>query len=326
MRCLVTGSHGFVGRHFVKRLLDEGHEVFGVDKHENQYEVANWMFQPKSLEKFYPYHADIRDWMKQFEPHFDLIIHCAAVVGGRLNIDGDPLSVATNLSIDAEFFNWVVRAKNKPKIIYFSSSAVYPWELQTCTGRVALSEDFVIPQHQLRIGMPDQTYGWSKLSGEVLAQCAVKDYGADVVIYRPFGGYGEDQDLTYPFPAIIKRIVDGENPVMVWGSGDQQRDFIGIDLIVDIVLATMNVLKSGETLNLGTGYGLSFRELARIASDVLNIPLDIVNDASKPEGVFCRVADPYKLQQLYKLPKHPERLLQDGIKKVAAALAGTKNP
>lgn len=274
---------------------------------------------------------DFREWIRDKwidtnrVDNFDLIIHCAAIVGGRLNIDGDPLSVATNLSIDAEFFNWVVRAKNKPKIIYFSSSAVYPLELQTRTGRVALSEDFVIPQHQLRIGMPDQTYGWSKLSGEVLAQCAVKDYDADVLIYRPFGGYGEDQALTYPFPSIIKRIVDGENPVTVWGSGDQQRDFIHINLIVDIVLATMNVLKSGETLNLGTGYGLTFRELARIASDVLKIPLDIVNDSSKPEGVFSRVCDCYKLEQLYPMPDARTRL-EEGIKKVAKALAGIKTP
>ena len=329
MRVLITGGCGFVGRHFTKRLLDEGHDVRNIDNLIAGMKPWDYTALPANGAKFGWNKEDVRDWMRRpgFIPDaFDLIIHCAAIVGGRMNIDGDPLSVATNLSIDAEFFHWVVRAKNRPKIIYFSSSAVYPLDLQSRTNHVALNESYIIPQHQLRLGMPDQTYGWSKLSGEVLAQCAVKDYNADVIIYRPFGGYGEDQDLSYPFPAILKRIVDGENPVTVWGSGDQQRDFIHIDLIVDIVLETMNVLKPGETLNLGTGYGLTFRELARIASDVLNISLDIVNDLSKPEGVFYRVCDPYRLNELYPMPD-PRTELEKGIKKVAAALLdGTKTP
>lgn len=250
---------------------------------------------------------------------FQLIIHCAAIVGGRLKIDGDPLAVATDLSIDSEFFNWVVRAKNRPKIIYFSSSAVYPLELQQRDCHCSLIEQLVDPPNQSKFSKPDMTYGWSKLSGEVLAQYAVSHYNADVVIYRPFGGYGEDQSLDYPFPSIIKRIVDGENPVTVWGSGDQQRDFIHIEDIVDAVLATMHKLKPGETLNLGTGMGISFRELARIASDVLNMPIDIINDSSKPEGVFARISDPFKLEGLWKLPD-PMPRLKWGIQQVAKAL------
>lgn len=325
MRVLITGGAGFVGRHFATRLFNEGHHITGVD-------IAGWPLQREYswgtvLETRLDFYAgDFRAWMRGVgkSDDFDLIIHCAAIVGGRLNIDGDPLSVATNLSVDSEFFNWVVRAKSKPKIVFFSSSAVYPLELQTRTNHPLLVEQFVIPQHQLRLGMPDNTYGWSKLSGEVLAQCAVKNYGADCVIYRPFGGYGEDQALTYPFPSIIKRIVDGENPVTVWGSGDQQRDFIHIEDIVDAVLATMNVLKPGEALNLGTGMGLSFKNLARIASDVLGIPVDIVNDATKPEGVFARVADVTKLSTLWKIPDPMSRLCE-GIKGVAKhLLTGTK--
>ena len=56
------------------------------------------------------WYADIRDFMRERSADFDLIMHCAAVVGGRLTIDGDPLRVATDLAIDADFFNWVVKA------------------------------------------------------------------------------------------------------------------------------------------------------------------------------------------------------------------------
>ena len=106
------------------------------------------------------------------------MIHCAAIVGGRLKIEGDPLAVATDLSIDAEFFNWVVKAKPK-QVIYFSSSAVYPIELQTRKFGVALNESMVHFNGN-RIGVPDCTYGFAKLAGEFLAKQAIEKYGANI--------------------------------------------------------------------------------------------------------------------------------------------------
>ena len=66
---------------------------------------------------------------EQFWILFDLIVHLAAIVGGRDTIENYPLAVGTDLSIDAEFFNWAVRTKQS-KIIYFSSSAAYPIHFQ----------------------------------------------------------------------------------------------------------------------------------------------------------------------------------------------------
>lgn len=328
MRVLITGGCGFVGRRFARRLLDEGHNIDIVDNMISGVSFWEWVFQPAPSSRGTIHTYDFRDWIKdKWTPEkrpddFDLIIHCAAIVGGRLKIDGDPLAVATDLSIDAEFFNWVVRAKNKPKVVYFSSSAVYPLTCQTQKYHCDLAEN-LLHFNGSTVHLPDMTYGWAKLSGEYLAQFAVKNYGADIVIYRPFGGYGEDQSFDYPFVSIIRRIVTGENPVTVWGSGDQQRDFIHIEDIVDAVLATMNVLKPGEALNLGTGMGLSFKELARIASNVLKIPVDIVNDVTKPEGVFARVCDTKKLACLWAAPD-PMSRLREGILGVAKHLTGTK--
>ena len=100
----------------------------------------------------------MRNWFKHKRNHasnFDLVIHCAAIVGGRLNIDGDPLAVATDLSIDAELYNWIVRGKFLPKLIYFSSSAAYPVELQTKTCNCDLAETH-LSFSSSRISMPDR--------------------------------------------------------------------------------------------------------------------------------------------------------------------------
>lgn len=318
MKILITGGCGFVGRHFAVRFLDDGHHVTCVDNLVSGIEPSRWRIKCRSYvrQNLTFVTADIRDYFKLHpNPQFDLILHLAAIVGGRLKIDGDPLAVATDLSLDSEFFNWVVRLEHKPQVLYFSSSAVYPVELQTRNNHCALSEQLQ-GFASTRVGMPDQTYGFAKFAGEYLAKFAVENYGLNCKIYRPFGGYGEDQSFDYPFPSIIRRIVSGENPVVVWGSGDQQRDFIHIDDIVQAVITTMGYMKPGVVLNLGTGVGLSFRELARIASDVLKKPVNIINDATKPEGVFARVADTYRLFQHWK----PTIPIEEGIKRVARAL------
>jgi nucleoside-diphosphate-sugar epimerase len=314
-RALVTGGQGFVGRNFSRRLRHDGWAVTIVD---DLLAHSDFLIH----EAFYA--QDIREWVRSYAPdHYDLIIHCAAVVGGRLKIDGDPLAVATDLAIDSDFFNWVVKAKNRPKVVYFSSSAVYPIDLQVF--RVTLAESFV-SQGSSRFGRPDMSYGWSKLTGEYLAHLAVQQYGADVAIYRPFSGYGEDQSFDYPFPSIIRRIVNRENPITIWGSGDQCRDFIHIDDVVEAVMQTKDVLAPGDVLNLGSGIPISFRQLVAMAHtecglDTNTYPCDIECDTTKPEGVFYRVADTYKLHQFYK----PKVSLEEGIRRVAAHLKERAN-
>jgi nucleoside-diphosphate-sugar epimerase len=311
MKICITGFVGFVGSHFTRRLLTEGHQVTGVDIRLHKPE---WVRQ--SQQGTFPKMLYIVDDCRRFfkiEPasEYDLIIHCAAVVGGRLNIEGDPLAVATNLSIDAELWNWVCRAKPTPRVIYFSSSAVYPAELQTERLHCVLAEGLV-SLDATRFGLPDQTYGFAKFAGELLARQAVQHYGVEAVIYRPFSGYGEDQSLDYPFPSIIKRVAEREDPITIWGSGDQKRDFIHIDDIVDMVLATYHKMPAGTTLNLGSGEAMSFRRLAELVCWVAGHRAEIVTDPTKPEGVFSRVADTYQMEQWGLKPKVS---LLDGIKR-----------
>ena len=66
-----------------------------------------------------------------------------------------------------------------------------------------LTEDMI--SFDLELGMPDMSYGWAKLTCEYLARLAYEKHGLKSVCYRPFSGYGEDQDDTYPFPSICKR-------------------------------------------------------------------------------------------------------------------------
>jgi len=143
------------------------------------------------------------------------------------------------------------------------------------------------------VGMPDMSYGWAKLTHEYLARLAFEKHTLNSVTYRPFSGYGEDQDDHYPFPSICKRALanKGQQKLTVWGTGYQMRDFIHIEDCVDGVLMTMDKINNGDALNLSTGVFTSFKEFARLAAKTCGYQPEIEGTSNRPEGVFARGGD-----------------------------------
>jgi GDP-L-fucose synthase len=147
--------------------------------------------------------------------------------------------------------------------------------------------------------MPDLTYGWAKLTHEYLGILAAKQYGLKVTTYRPFSGYGEDQSLEYPFPSICKRAIESKETgkMMVWGTGEQSRDFIHIDDVVQAVMSTYSKITDGSALNLCTQRLTTFKELASLACKAAGYNPLISGNSTFPEGVFSRGGDSSKLKQ-----------------------------
>lgn len=292
MKILVTGGSGFVGRNFSKYFLSKGHSVVNVDNFLSgggSRPSSEWL--ENTIGEYLEYNMDCREYFQKntFE-NFDLVLHLAAVVGGRLTIERNPLAVADDLSIDSEFWKWA--SQSKPgHIICFSSSAAYPVRLQSREVRQFLKESDINFDGDL--GMPDLTYGWAKLTHEYLGLLASKQYGLNVTTYRPFSGYGEDQSLDYPFPSICVRAIESRDSerMVVWGTGDQSRDFIHIDDVVAGVIATYPKITDGSALNLCTQRLTTFKELARIACESVGYKPEIKGNSDFPEGVFSRGGD-----------------------------------
>lgn len=312
MKALVTGGAGFVGRHLCKALLEKGWDVTCVDPIVDKtggIDPQGWpLYNPFDYSKFRFLKQDCREFFKTNE-EFDIVFHLAAMVGGRLMIEYDPLAVAEDLAIDADFFRYATRVKPK-KSVFFSSSAAYPISYQRRENYVLLREDMIDFSESL--GMPDLSYGWAKLTGEYLARLAYDRYGLNMVCYRPFSGYGEDQDLSYPFPSICRRAIEfaGSSDLTVWGTGDQMRDFIHITDCVDFVLKSMNSIENGGAINLSTGRLASFKEFAMIAANVVGYSPVITGTSDKPEGVFARGGD-RELQD--KLGLKPTITFEEGV-------------
>ena len=294
---IVTGGCGFVGRHLVRRLLDLGWQVKVVDPVVKQTggisPEAGWpLFDPREYSNFSYEKIDCREFfLENPQAQFDYIFHLAAIVGGRLMIENNPLSVATDLAIDADMWNWVSNS-NIGKVVNFSSSAAYPVSLQQSASSVVKLKESLI-KFDGNLGTPDLTYGWSKLTAEYLGKIAWSRHGIKSVVYRPFSGYGTDQDLSYPFPSICKRAIESrnENDFLVWGSGLQSRDFIHIDDCIEGILNTMDKINDGDALNLSTGIATSFIDFAKIATEIVGYNPKISGDTNKPVGVMSRVGD-----------------------------------
>ena len=249
---------------------------------------------------------------------FTDVYHFAAIVGGRLKIEGDPMAVALDLSIDAEFFYWVCQHKPK-RVLYPSSSAAYPINLQSPTGAIALSEGDI--DFNKNLGVPDMTYGWSKLTGEFLAQIAARHYGISVVCIRPFSGYGEDQDLSYPVPAIAARAAKKEDPFEVWGSGKQGRDFVHIDDVLDLIHILMDQVSDGSAFNIGSGKLTTFLELIGLFTRFAGYTPEIKPLLDKPVGVHSRYCDMSLVEQRFGWT--PRISLEEGMRRVYEAALQT---
>jgi len=212
-------------------------------------------------------------------------------------IEENPLVVAEDLSIDSEYWSWAKDAR-PDRTGCFSSSAAYPIKFQRPQGYQLLTEDMISFGDD--IGMPDMSYGWAKLTCEYLARLAYERYELKSCSYRPFSGYGEDQDHHYPFPSICRRVMDnaGASQISVWGSGHQMRDFIHIEDCITGVLTTIDKVDNGDAVNLSTGKFTSFIEFARLAAELFGYSPEIVGTSSKPEGVFARAGDTQKQKDL----------------------------
>jgi len=332
---LVTGGCGFVGRHLVKSLLEEGGEVWVLDNLFSGQHPDRWLigFTKKNQGDYLVYEKNnqrlifiCQDAIDFFNsqmtggsaavlPRFGEVYHLAAIVGGRaVLIEENPILVATNHLIDSLFFMWAVRSKDKiGRILYISTSVSYPQALQDRGQHLAMKEEYLNLSGYGQIGLPESIYGWVKLAGEYLARVAAKKYGISVVCVRPFSGYGEDQDLSYPIPSIAVRAFKRENPLVVWGSGNQGRDFIYIDDFVSAMRLAIQKISDGGAVNIDTGQLTTFKEVAKIMAELVGYAPEIIGRTDKVEGSFAVYADPALLRSLGWRQKYT---LQEGFAKI----------
>jgi GDP-L-fucose synthase len=163
----------------------------------------------------------------------------------------------------------------------------------------------------------DRFAGWAKRMGELQAEAYKIEYGWDKIsIVRPANVYGPydnfDPQNAMVIPSLIKRALDGENPLTVWGDGSPVRDFIHAK---DVARGMLIVMEKGytEPLNLGSGIGISIKEIVDVIVSNMQIKPKVVWDTSKPSGDKKRLMDMSRASAIgYK----PQVTIEEGIKEV----------
>lgn len=305
-RVLVTGGASFIGSHLVDALLVRGAAVRVVDDlSSGKLHNIQSHLDAGQLEFV---RADLKDAgvAQQLIDGMNIVFHLAADHGGRGYVDLHQAACATNLMMDGVVFTACQRAKVE-KVVYASSGCVYPNLLQTDPSEILyLTEGMVGPPYDA-----DNMYGWAKLMGEMTLQSFYKDWGMQSASCRYFTVYGERGHENHAVIAMIARAFVGQNPFVVWGTGEQVRNWTHVS---DIVRGT---ILAAETIDDGTAVNVGTMERTRVIDAVQEVLRYTGHEAGielhpeMPTGPMNRVADNSLAKKL--LGWEPQVKFMDGL-------------
>ncbi|MEM3551684.1 MAG: NAD-dependent epimerase/dehydratase family protein [Candidatus Bathyarchaeia archaeon] len=324
-RVLVTGGASFIGSHLVDRLVELGADVTVVDNFSSG-KMENLL---QSLSRIRVVQMDLewcslKDIVNVFEGQ-EVVFHLAATHGGRGYIHNHPADVCSNFAIDHHVFEACLRA-NVERVIMASSACVYPPKLQSTTGSdYLLKEDDADPFKLDEPLSADIEYGWAKLMGEVQLIAFIKQYGMKGCILRFVTAYGPRENETHAVIALIYKAFEKMDPYVIWGSGDQERDFTYVSDIVDGTILAAEKVTDGTPINLGTGVRYKIKDVAFKIFDIMGWkPKRIIFDKSKPEGVASRALDISRAKNL--LGWTPKVSLEEGLRRTIQHYVSTHKP
>jgi UDP-glucose 4-epimerase len=283
---LVTGGASFIGSHLVDALVARGADVRVVDNlSSGRRENLAGHLERGAIELV---EGDLLDpgVADRAIRGVGIVFHLAADHGGRGYVDLHQAACAGNLLLDGTVFQ-ACRKAGVDKVVYASSGCVYPNHLQTDVSRsLFLTEDMVGPPFDA-----DHMYGWAKLMGELTLKAYRQDWGLRSVSCRYFTVYGDRGHENHAVLAMIARAFVGQDPFVVWGNGEQIRNWTHVsDIVAGTILAAERI-DDGTAVNLGT------MERTRVIDAVHEVLRSTGHQAriefhpEMPTGPLNRVAD-----------------------------------
>ena len=162
-----------------------------------------------------------------------------------------------------------------------------------------------------KVERTNEGYAISKILGLKYVQMINEQFKKNYICIIPAASYGPndsyDSSKNHVIPALIKKMHDAKlknhSEIVLWGSGNAKREFLYVDDMAQGIIYILENYKSNEHINLGTGFEITIKDLAKLISEVVNFKGEIKFDTSKPDGMDRKVLDSSKINNLGWTPK-----------------------
>ena len=317
---LVTGGASFIGSALVDELVARGAGVRVVDDlSSGKLENIQQHVDEGAVEFL---HDDLcrPGAAERAVEDTTVVFHLAADHGGRGYVDLHQAACASNLALDGTLF-LACRTAGVEKVVYASSGCVYPNYAQTDPNEeIYLREELAdAPPYDA-----DNMYGYAKLMGELSLKAYARDWGLKAVSCRYFTVYGERGKEDHAVMAMIARAFVDQNPFLVWGNGEQVRNWTYVDDIVAGTLLAAERIDDGTAVNLGTMERTRVIDAVREVLRYTGKDLEIQFQPDMPTGPANRVADNTRAREL--LGWEPKVRFVDGLRRTIDWYFAEKDP
>jgi UDP-glucose 4-epimerase len=282
VKAVVTGCAGFIGSHLTESLLADGVEVVGVDcfndNYARQQKLAN-LAQAREWVHFDFVPVDLtRGRVDDLVADADVVFHLAAEPGVRPSWGDRFDTYVRNNLLATQLLLESVRSAPERRFVYASSSSVY-------------GEADIFPTSESAAVRPHSPYGVTKLSAEHLCFAYRSNLGLDVVALRYFSVYGPRQRPDMAFHRFCRAALEGR-PLLVFGDGEQSRDFTHVDDVVRATRAAATARRFDERVfNIGGGSRVTLNQTLKILTEIAGKTLEVVHGGREQGDVRDTGAD-----------------------------------
>lgn len=318
MKVLVTGGAGFIGTNLVIRLLREGYKVrifdnFSTGKRENVASVIKSL--NNSAVDLEVIEGDLRDFALVLEATRDIeiVFHQAALPSVIRSVRAPNTTNDVNITGTLNLLE-ACRVNGVRRVIYASSSSIY-------------GDTEELPKHEDMNPKPLSPYAVSKIAGEYYMKVFNHIYGIETVILRYFNVYGPYQDPTSEYSGVISKFIHAflhNKPLIVYGDGEQSRDFTYVDDVVEANILAAKAPVSGEVFNIAGGKRHSLNQMIEILKKIFNRNPEVIYTDPRPGDIRHSQAGVDKVKRA--LGFTTKVLFEEGLKKTVEWYKNSSSP